>query len=102
MQNVTTGMITSSIRTANIDGVEIEKGQYIGFTDKVMQVSADDKVTAFTSLAEKLNVRDKEFMIAVYGKDVEDKEKQAVREYVAENYCELEFYEIDGGQDVYD
>ncbi len=102
MASVTTGMITSSIRDANIDGVEIEKGQYIGFTDKIMQVSANDKVTAFTELAKKLNAESKEFMIAVYGKDVNEAEKQAVREYVANNYGLLEFYELDGEQDVYD
>lgn len=102
MASVTTGMITSSIRDANIDGVEIEKGQYIGFTDKIMQVSANDKVTAFTELAKKLDAESKEFMIAVYGKDVNEAEKQAVREYVANNYGLLEFYELDGEQDVYD
>lgn len=102
MASVTTGMITSSIRDANIDGVEIGKGQFIGFTDKIMQVSANDKVSAFTELAKKLNAENKEFMIAVYGKDVNETEKQAVKEYVTSNYGLLEFYELDGEQDVYD
>ena len=102
MASVTTGMITSSIRDANIDGVEIGKGQFIGFTDKIMQVSANDKVSAFTELAKKLNAENKEFMIAVYGKDVNEAEKQAVKEYVTSNYGLLEFYELDGEQDVYD
>ncbi len=102
MANVTTGMITSSIRNANIDGVDIEKGQYIGFTDKVMQVSANDKVTAFIELAKNLDADSKEFMIAVYGKDVNEHEKQEVRNLVSNNYSNLEFYEIDGEQDVYD
>lgn len=102
MANVVTGMVTSSIRTANIDGVEIEKGQYIGFTDKVMQVATDDKVSTFNALAEKLSASDKEFMIAVYGADVTEEQKQVVRESVTEKYSNLEFYEIDGGQEVYD
>ena len=102
MSNVVTGMITSSIRTANIDGVAIEKGQYIGFTDKVMQVASDDKVSTYKALAEKLNASQKEFMIAVYGAGVREKEKQAVNEYVSEKYSNLEFYEIDGGQEIYD
>ena len=102
MANVVTGMITNSIRNANIDGIEIEKGQYIGFTDKVMKVATNDKVSAYTALSEKLNASDKEFMIAVYGSEVNEMEKQAVRDMVGEKYSNLEFYEIDGGQEVYD
>ena len=102
MANVVTGMITGSIRDANIDGVEIEKGQYIGFTDKTMRVATNDKVETFTALADNLEADSKEFMIAVYGNTITDKEKQAVREKVEEKYSNLEFYEIDGGQEVYD
>jgi dihydroxyacetone kinase-like predicted kinase len=102
MANVVTGMITSSVRDANIDGVEIEKGQYIGFTDKIMRVACDDKIQTFTALADNLQAGSKDFMIAVYGNGVTESEKQAVRELVSEKYSSLEFYEIDGGQEVYD
>ncbi len=102
MANVVTGMITGSIRDANIDGVEIEKGQYIGFTDKVMRVAKDDKIQTFMALADNLEAGNKEFMIAVYGATATEQEKQAVRELVTEKYTNLEFYEINGGQEVYD
>ncbi|MBQ8426815.1 MAG: hypothetical protein IJX16_03525, partial [Clostridia bacterium] len=74
----------------------------IGFTDKIMRVANDDKVETFTALADNLDASSKEFLIAVYGATVTDKEKQAVREKVEEKYTNLEFYEIDGGQEVYD
>lgn len=102
MANVLTGMITSSIRDANIDGVEIQKGQYIGFTDKTMRVCCHSKVSTFMALAESLNADEKEFMIVVYGKSLSDKEKQEIREKTNEKYTNLEFYEIDGGQEIYD
>ncbi len=102
MQNVTTGMVTSSIRDANIDGVDIKKGQYIGFTDKIMKVATDDKVDTFFELADKLCANEKEFIIAVYGKDVSEEQKEAVRNGVAEKYADAEYYEIDGQQDVYE
>ena len=102
MANVVTGMITGSIRDANIDGVEIGKGQYIGFTDKIMRVACDDKVQTFTALADNLEAETKEFMIVVYGMSVTESEKQAVRAQVEEKYSNLEFYEINGGQEVYD
>ncbi len=102
MQDVTTGMITTSVRDACIDGVEITKGEYIGFTDKVMKVCCADKVDTFFALADKLNISEKEFLITVFGKDVSEEDRKKVRSLVGEKYSNVEFYEIDGGQDVYD
>ena len=102
MVGVVTGMITSSIRTANIDGVAIEKDDFIGFTDKTMLVAEKDKIQTFKSLSKTLCVDDKYILIAVYGKDVTEEEKNSVREFVGSDLSSMEFYEIDGGQDVYD
>lgn len=102
MANVVTGMITKAIRTTCLDGVEINEGDYIGFTDKTMQVSCATKTDAFKSLCDKLDVGQRGFLIAVYGKSVSEQEKQSVNEFVSNNFNALEFYELDGGQDVYD
>lgn len=102
MADVVTGMITSSIRDANIDGVEIENGDYIGFSDKVMLTANKDKLTVYFDLAEKLNASEKTFMIAVYGENVSMEERQKIERRVQETYSDLEFYQIDGGQEVYD
>ena len=102
MADVVTGMITSSIRDANIDGVQIENGDYIGFSDKVMLTANKDKLTVYFDLAEKLNASEKTFMIAVYGENVSMEERQKIERRVQETYSDLEFYQIDGGQEVYD
>jgi len=102
MAGVTTGMVTISIRSASLDGVEINKGEYIGFTDKTMLVSKPTKIDAFKALSDKLCDDDKSYMIAVYGQDVTEEDKQKAREYFVEKYPNIEFYEIEGGQDVYD
>ncbi len=102
ISNVVTGMITPSVRSATLDGVDIVKGDYIGFTDKVMQVAKKSKTQAFKALADKLLTDDTNFMIAVYGKDVDAKDRAVCAEYISENYPAIEYYEIDGGQDVYE
>lgn len=102
MSCATTGMVTPSIRDANIDGVEIKKGEFIGFTDKTMHVSCGDKVSTFVQLADKLGAKEKAIMIVVYGKTVTDEQRLAVSASISEKYPELEFYELDGGQDVYE
>lgn len=101
MNSAVTGMITPSIRDANIDGVAIKKNDYIGFTDKTMLVSNVDRKQTFNELLAKLS-EEKSFLIVVYGKDVLQEERISIAEMVTTNYPSLEFYEINGEQDVYD
>ncbi|MBQ8882853.1 MAG: DAK2 domain-containing protein, partial [Clostridia bacterium] len=102
LAGATTAMITNSIRTANINGVDIKEGEFIGFTDKTMLVSKPTTVETFTALCEKMEVQDKDFMIALFGERVSATEREQTAEFVAEKYPNLEFYAVDGGQEVYD
>ena len=102
MNDVKTGMITCSVRDANLNGVEISNGDYIGFTDKTMLVSEKKKVNAFIELAEIMNTGRYEFCIVVFGKDATVAERDAASSYITEKYPSVEFYTIDGGQEVYD
>lgn len=102
MQSSETGMITSSVREANLNGVEIGKGEYIGFTGKTMLVCKKEKVDAFMALTEKLSAGEKSFMIVSYGAGITTEEKNKTEEFIAEKYPDLEYYAIDGGQEVYD
>lgn len=102
MEGTVTGMITKSIRDANINSVEIKEGEYIGFTGKTMYVSNPSKTDALDELLEKLDAKEKSFLICVYGKDVTEEEKQIISNKIPNIYKNLEFYEIDGKQEVYD
>ena len=102
MQDVVTGMITTSIRDANIDGIDIKNGDYIGFAGKTMLVANKDKYEAFFSLADKLEAWDKNFMIISFGENVSEEEKQFIEDKISAEHPLLEFYRIDGGQEVYD
>ena len=100
-ESVTTGMITRSIRDANLNGVEIKKDNFIGFTDKTMCASDKTAPETFKKLCEKLSIAEKNFLIVLYGENADENDKQKVREY-AKSFKNLEFYEIEGGQEVYD
>ena len=100
--DVTTGMITKSIRDANINAVEIHEGDYIGFSNKTMYTSKVEILDAYYDLLEKLKVEDKEFLINVYGDAVTNEQKEIIKKYISNNYPSIEVYEIDGGQEVYD
>ena len=102
MEDVTTGMITKSIRDANINNVDIKEGDYIGFSDKTMYVSTPSKLDTYFELIEKLDANNKNFLINVFGDSVKDEEKNAIRNLIKNKYPNLEAYEINGNQEVYD
>ncbi len=96
-----TGMVTTSIRTVSLDGVDIEKGDYIGFTAKTMLVSEKKKQDAFLALTKKLCATERDFMIVFFGKDVTDSEMEEIGELVAAEYPSVEYYPVRGDQEVY-
>ena len=101
MQGVVTGMISPAVRDALLNGVDIKKGDYIGFTDKTVYVSEKDKIAAYKRLTEKIGIQEKPFLITIFGKDVSEEEKNSIRAYVG-TIKNLEYYDVDGGQGVYD
>ena len=102
IENVVTGMVTIAVRDTSVNGVKIQKEEYIGFTDKTMYVSSPNKVFSALSLCESLGVKDKDYVIVVYGKGAKESEKKEFEEKLRATYSTLELYTLDGGQDVYD
>ena len=102
MQGVVTGMVTRSIRNATINGVAITEGAYIGFTDKNMLAAGESNVETALALLEKLDAGAHDFLIAIYGQDVTEEQKEIFRTAFAGRYPRAELYEIEGGQEIYD
>ena len=102
MKNSVTGMVTCSIRSVVLDGVDVKEGDYIGFTNKTMLVSERNRVDALIKLLPKLDAASREFLIIFYGTDVSSEEKEYIRTLIGEKYSDIELYDINGGQDVYD
>lgn len=101
MSAVTTGYISTSIRDAELGGVHIECGDYIGFVGKEMKVSRKDKVGAATELLEKMGIAERYLITTFVGTDALTEDITELESWVAENYPDVEFYTADGGQEVY-
>lgn len=101
-QETVTGMVAKSVRDTVLNGVTVVKDEYMGFTDHTMLVCSPKKTDALCALAEKLGVEQKEYFLVSYGKGVEEEEKEFFRSFVSEKFPQVELYEIDGGQEVYD
>ncbi len=102
MANVVTGYVSPSIRDAELSGVQIKNGDFIGFIGKQMLTSNVNKADTAHALIAKMLEDGEKFMLTVFcGKDNTTEEKAALEAYVGEQYPDLEIYFIDGGQDVY-
>ena len=101
MGMVSTGYISTAVRNAELNGVHITCGDYIGFVGKEMMVSCPDKVTAAKELLEKMSESEVYLITAFVGKDASPADIEALGTWLGEEYPDVEFYTVDGGQDVY-
>ena len=101
ISNVTTGEVTYSIRDANIDGIDIKKGDYIGIVNKRMIASTNDKVETVKNMLNSTDLSEKEIITIIRGKEATDEEVEAVVEFINESYPDIETDVVDGSQDVY-
>ena len=99
--NVTTGLVTYSIRNAEIEGVVIKEGDYIGICNGKIVVSVEAKKDAVMGILESTDLSEKEMITIIYGKDVTEEDVEHIQELISEKYPNLEIDTICGQQDVY-
>jgi len=101
MSAVSTGFISTAIRNAELNGVRIESGDYIGFVGKSMQVSCKEMQDAARALLTKMGGEEMYLITAFVGREASAEDVAALEGWIAETYPDVEFYTVDGGQDVY-
>jgi DAK2 domain fusion protein YloV len=99
--NVTTVLVTYSVRDADMGNVKIKKGDFIGILDSKIVASTTERVKTFQETLAKADLSKKEIITIIYGKDVNEKELEEIKTFIGENYSDLEIDAIDGKQDVY-
>lgn len=100
-KDVKTGHVTYSVRDAHLNGLDIGQGDYIGYVDKEMLSDAKDATQAAILLLDRMQLENHSVLICVRGKDATVGQSEQIRDHLAKTQPELEFYEIDGKQDVY-
>ena len=101
MSMVSTGNISTAVRDADLNGVHIKTGDYIGFVGKEMLVSEKNIVDAAKKLLAKMGGDETYLITAFTGKDASESVVEQIAEWVENTYPDAEFYTVDGGQDVY-
>lgn len=102
IEGVATGCISPSIRDADINGVHIKNGDFIGFVGKEMIVSHPDREHSAKMLISKMLEDGDKFMLTVFlGKDADETSQQVISDYMQTAHSDIEVYFIMGGQDIY-
>lgn len=102
ISSVVTGLVSKASRNAEVNGVSVTLGDYLGFSgDKIY---ADEKTSedALKTLCKKLNAENYGLMLLFKGLDADKKSAQAVFEDLTKLYPNTEIIFIDGGQPIFD
>ncbi|QPA32014.1 DAK2 domain-containing protein [Thermaerobacillus caldiproteolyticus] len=101
LSQVKTGQVTFAVRDTTIDGVTIEKDDYMGISDGKIVVSEKDKLSVTKQLINALIDEDSEIVTILYGEEATEEEVEAIVTYVEETYPDVEVEVHNGGQPLY-
>ncbi|MDR6997945.1 DAK2 domain-containing protein [Neobacillus niacini] len=101
MQHVKSGQITFAVRDTQIDGLEIEKDDFMGIAEGKIIVKNKGKVKAAEELLVKMLDDESEILTILYGEDVAEEEIKMLVEYMGEQYPDVEIEVHNGAQPLY-
>lgn len=101
IDNVTTGLVTFSIRDTSVDGVKISKDDFIGIVNNKIICSHRRRYDTIKSLLKEAVTEEKEIITIIYGADTTQREVNDVIRHIERNYSNLEIDVIEGNQEVY-
>ena len=100
---VTTGYITTATRDAYMDGIDVQKGAYIGLDDKHIRVTGTDRLQTTQALIRKLMTeKAKDVIIVFCGENVSAEESAQLEAFLSSTYPMVDTGFVDGKQGVYD
>jgi len=101
LSRVKTGQVTFAVRDTTIDGVKIEKDDYMGLADNKIVVAEKDKLSVTKQLLHSLIDEDSEIVTMIYGQEATEEEVEAIVSYIEETYSDVEVEVHNGEQPLY-
>lgn len=101
LRSVKSGSVTYAIRDTEIDGVKVNKDEYMALADKKILCSLKDKFEALDIALNKM-VTSKSSIITIFtGEDITDEEFEALGPKLEEKYSDVDIDLRKGNQPVY-
>jgi uncharacterized protein len=101
MQHVKTGQITFAVRDTQIDGLEIEKDDFMGIAEGKIVVKNKDKGKVAQELLSRMLDEDSEILTIIYGEDVTEDEVNELVTFAREHFEDVEVELHNGKQPLY-
>ncbi len=102
ISSVTTAEITTAVRDANVNGIDVRDGQTIGLLDGTLVESADDPTAVIDQVLERMELDAHEIITIYYGEQCSEDQAQTLAEHIATLYPEIDVEVQSGGQPFYD
>ena len=101
LSRISVGCVSLSVRDADISGIHINRGEYIGIVDKQVRVARRDRLKATLRLCRMLLKGEKSTLTVFVGEGVGEDEQKRLRACLLRAYSSVEIYFFDGGQPIY-
>jgi dihydroxyacetone kinase-like predicted kinase len=98
---VATGEVTKAVREAQVDGVKVKEGQYIGLIDDKVVVAETALEEVIQAVVARLLASDKEMLTALLGQGELGSQAREVIEQLRQDYPKVEIDIHEGGQPFY-
>lgn len=94
-----TALICKATRDVLLNGIDVNKNNYISLIDKKIIASSDNILDV---IRETLDNVDVSILTMFYGQDLNENDKVAINEMLNSEYSHLEIYDMQGDQEVFD
>ncbi|WP_442599460.1 DAK2 domain-containing protein [Neobacillus sp. D3-1R] len=101
LKHVKTGQITFAVRDTSIEGLTIEKDDFMGINDGKITVKNKNKLQAAKDLLINMMDEDSEILTILQGEDTSDEEVEEIVAFIEEQYKDVEVEVHNGMQPLY-
>lgn len=102
MESVKTGMVSKAVRDTSKDGLDIRKGEYIGFSGSRIHCKGTSAEEVTSELCKALDAASSDVALVLKGAGIPDECSGKLVDDLRKNYPVTEFIPYDAGQGVYD
>lgn len=100
MENVITAEVSQCVRDADMQDVQVHKGDYIGFVGKNILSAEPDRKSATLAMCDKIDWKMHDICILINGVDSTEEETAEIKNYIETKYG-TEVYCVEGKQEIY-
>ncbi|EDL63276.1 DAK2 domain-containing protein [Bacillus sp. SG-1] len=98
---VKTGQVTFAVRDTSIDGLSIQKDDFMGISEGKIVVTGKERLETAKNLLNEMLDEEAEILTILFGEDASEEDVNALTEFVEEKYEDVEVEVYNGKQPLY-